>query len=141
MNLSNGLTRNEGINGGRPMTMADSVREAFDEERRRNRRFREILLEPVQKSLLIQFVEVVQNIPRNKLQKFFVVRAEQGDSVFCPIAREGLLAFSSDGAFDVTPFGIAYYDYLKRTGPVSLAKDSENLESVHIPETQNMIKH
>jgi hypothetical protein len=134
--------------------MGDSVREAFEEERRRNQRFREILLEPVQKSLLIQFVEVVQNIPRNKPRKFFIVRADQGDSVFCPntksieaysgdiemLAREGLVAFSSDRAFDVTPFGIAYCDYLKRTGPVSLAKDSENVESVDTPETPNMIR-
>jgi len=136
------------------MTMADSVREAFDEERRRNQRFRLILLEPVQKSLLIQFAEIVQGIPRNKLQKFIVVRADQGDVIHCPnrksieayigdietLGREGLVAFSSDRAFDVTPFGIAYCDYLKRAGPVSLATDSENLESVDIPETQNMIK-
>ncbi len=154
MNLLNGFARNGSINGGRPMTMADSIREAFEEERRRNQRFREILLEPVQKSLLIQFVEVVQSIPRNELQKFIVRRSLPGGSVVCPntksieayigdietLGREGLVAFSSDDAFDVTPFGMAYCDYLKRTGPVSLAKDSENLEFVHIPETQNMIK-
>jgi hypothetical protein len=136
------------------MTMGDSVREAFEEERRGNQRFREILLEPVQKSLLIQFVEVVQSIPRNKLHKFCVRRSLQGDSVVCPntesieayigdietLGREGLIDFSSDSAFDVTPFGIAYCDYLKRTAPGLLAKDSENVESVDAPETQNMIK-
>lgn len=154
MSLSNGLPRNASIKGGRPMTMADSVREAFDEERRRNQRFREILLEPVHKSLLIQLVEVVQNMPRNKMQKFCLRRSLQGDSVVCPntksieayigdvetLGREGLVAFSSDHAFDVTPFGIAYCDYLKQTGPVSFATDSENLEPLDIPETQDMIK-
>jgi serine/threonine protein kinase len=113
-----------------------------DEEERRIRRFKDILLEPVQKSLLIQLAEIVRSIPRNKLQKFIVIRADQGDIISCPnhkqieayfgdleaLDREGLIALTQDsGGFDVTPSGFAYRDYLKETGQIE--KNSSELQN------------
>jgi hypothetical protein len=96
----------EGINGEKPMTRVGSTQEGFDEENWRNKKFKQILLEPVQKSLLIQLVEIVQSIPRDKLRKFIIIRADQGDLISCPnnkdikayigdvetLGREGLIA-------------------------------------------------
>lgn len=104
-----------------------------DEENLRRQRFNKILLEPEQISLLIKLAEAVQSVPRNKLRKFIVIRADQGDFIDCPnnkqleayfgdveaLGREGLIALSQDSqAFDVTPLGLTYCDYLKDTGQI-----------------------
>ena len=93
----------------------------------------EILLEPIQKELLINIVEAARNTPLDKRQKFFVAQSFGGDNLLHPsipkektqiyfgdieaLANEGLLAlgYGSEGTpnFDVTPFGFRYYEYLK----------------------------
>jgi hypothetical protein len=113
--------------------MQDALNRMFENEKSRTQRFVQILLEPEQKLLLIKLAEIVRSIPRNKLQKFIVLRTTQGDSISCPnhkqleayfgdveaLGREGLIALSQNqNAFDVTPLGLAYCDYLKETGQV-----------------------
>ncbi|MEA2067079.1 MAG: hypothetical protein U9O65_08330 [Thermotogota bacterium] len=96
--------------------------------------FDQILLEPVQKELLVTLVEAARNTPLDKRQKFFVAQSFNGDYLIHPsvpkdkaqiyfgdvkaLANEGLLAleYSSSGrtpGFDVTPLGFQYYEYLK----------------------------
>jgi hypothetical protein len=114
-----------------------------EEYERQRQRFRDILLEPIQKSLLIQLVEIVKSIPRNKLQKFIVIRAVQGDIISCPnhkqieayfgdietLDREGLIALSKDSrssGFDIAPKGIEYYNYLKETDQTEKIRESQD---------------
>ena len=92
-----------------------------------------ILLEPVQKELLITLVEAARNTPRDNRQKFFVSQSFEGDDLLHPyvpkdktqiyfgdveaLSNEGLLAlgYGSGGTphFDITPLGFQYYEYLK----------------------------
>lgn len=91
-----------------------------------------IVLEPVQKEILITVVEAARNTPIDKRQKFFVAQSFGGDDLIHSsvpkdkthiyfgdveaLAREGLLAlgYGSGGtpSFDVTPQGFRYYEYL-----------------------------
>ena len=93
----------------------------------------EILLEPVQKELLITVVEASRNTPTDKRQKFLVSQTHGGGDLIHPsvpkdktqvyfgdveaLDQEELIAlgYSSRGtpSFDVTPQGFKYYEYLK----------------------------
>ncbi len=104
----------------------------------------EILLEQVQKELLIFIVEAVRNTPPDKRQKFFVAQSLGGDDLLHPsvpkdktsiyfgdieaLAQEELLALGrgSKGTqnFDVTPKGFKYYEYLMQ----KLGKPVERIE-------------
>jgi hypothetical protein len=94
-----------------------------------------ILLEPEQEELLSLIVEAARNTPREKRQKFLVIRAlGSEDYIIHPgikkgenniyygdveeLGRQGLLAigFGSAGTpnFDVTSLGFRYYEHLKK---------------------------
>lgn len=92
----------------------------------------EILLEPVQKELLMTVVEAARNMPIDNRQKFFVAQSFGGDDLIHPsvtkdkthiyfgdveaLAREELLALGygpgGTPSFDVTAKGFKYYEYL-----------------------------
>ncbi len=97
--------------------------------------FEQILLEPEQEALFIFIVETARSVPREKREKFFVIRIDDnGDLLIHPgiknskkeiyygdiqeFERQGLVAieFSSANSplFDVTAFGFRYYEYLKK---------------------------
>lgn len=104
----------------------------------------EILLEKVQKELLIFIVEATRNTPLDKRQKFIVHKSLGGDDLLHPsvpkektriyfgdieaLGKENLLAlgYGSKGTpnFDVTPKGFKYYEYLMQ----KLGKPVERIE-------------
>lgn len=106
--------------------------------------FEEILLEPEQKELFPKLVEAARNVPKDKRQKFLVVRHSGGcfvhhpglpnsNSVACIedidiLESAGLISVSygSQGSpqFFVTPFGNKYYSWLKQ----SEGKPIQNIE-------------
>lgn len=94
--------------------------------------FDDIILEPEQEELFMELVEIERSVPRKKRRKFMVSRTHDGDSIIHPgvkkkidfyfgdveiLADRGLLYMTPIGkgslAFDITPEGFCYYEYLK----------------------------
>lgn len=91
--------------------------------------FRNILLEPEQKELLIAMVEAHRNVPKEKRQGFLFVDSPEGSIIIhlgSPNLKisayignlevlsnaELLQRRSASQIFDVTPLGFKYYEYL-----------------------------